>query len=156
VKRQGLVLPLAEKDIREAREWYEEKRPGLGGEFLLAVDRLLTRIGAGKAGTGESGDRNPGAIFVWLSRGEPGGASPATAPVGATLSAHSQDIWNVASPDICNMVAAGGGVDVCVGGIGVHRSTGFSLAPLAGPPASARPLVAQRTLVCVLLCASFS
>jgi len=29
--------PAALKDLQEAYEWYEEKRAGLGGEFLLVV-----------------------------------------------------------------------------------------------------------------------
>ena len=32
------------KDIGEAFEWYEEKRAGLGEEFLLSVDDVILTI----------------------------------------------------------------------------------------------------------------
>ena len=34
----------AERELEEALRWYEEKRPGLGAEFLSAVDDALTQI----------------------------------------------------------------------------------------------------------------
>ena len=36
----------AEADLREAQEWYERQRPGLGGEFLISVADALTRLEA--------------------------------------------------------------------------------------------------------------
>jgi plasmid stabilization system protein ParE len=39
-----LVRPAAAADIEEAYIWYEERRVGLGGEFLAAVDSLLDEI----------------------------------------------------------------------------------------------------------------
>ena len=33
-----IVRPLAEADVAEAFDWYEERSPGLGMEFLRAVD----------------------------------------------------------------------------------------------------------------------
>jgi plasmid stabilization system protein ParE len=41
----GLRLrPEAEADLREASEWYDGRRAGLGGEFLAEVERSLTLI----------------------------------------------------------------------------------------------------------------
>jgi hypothetical protein len=34
VKWRLLIRPQAEADLREARNWYENQRPGLGDEFL--------------------------------------------------------------------------------------------------------------------------
>ena len=40
-----LVLrPQAEAEILDARDWYEEQRPGLGGAFATEVDSGLGRI----------------------------------------------------------------------------------------------------------------
>jgi plasmid stabilization system protein ParE len=36
--------PEAREDIREAYQWYEAKRTGLGEEFLLCVEASLERI----------------------------------------------------------------------------------------------------------------
>ncbi|HSK80073.1 MAG TPA: type II toxin-antitoxin system RelE/ParE family toxin [Thermoanaerobaculia bacterium] len=38
------VRPLAERDLREAQLWYEEKRPGLGAEFRSCIDECLRTI----------------------------------------------------------------------------------------------------------------
>jgi plasmid stabilization system protein ParE len=35
----------AEAETQEAAEWYERQRPGLGLEFLVAVDEAIQRIG---------------------------------------------------------------------------------------------------------------
>ena len=35
------VLPLAEADLRDARDWYEHQRAGLGAEFLQAAEEAL-------------------------------------------------------------------------------------------------------------------
>jgi plasmid stabilization system protein ParE len=34
----------AERDMSDARDWYEARREGLGGEFLDAVDDVFARI----------------------------------------------------------------------------------------------------------------
>ena len=39
-----LLWPEARADIREARKQYEERRAGLGGEFLAAVRSALERV----------------------------------------------------------------------------------------------------------------
>lgn len=44
MSRRLLVRPLAERDLREAQEWYDEQRPGLGEEFRAAVDLQFGRI----------------------------------------------------------------------------------------------------------------
>jgi len=44
VTEKLLVQPEAEADLAEAYRWYEAQRPGLGLEFLAAVDRALERI----------------------------------------------------------------------------------------------------------------
>ena len=38
-----LVRPFAETDVREAALWYEDKRGGLGSEFVLELDALYER-----------------------------------------------------------------------------------------------------------------
>ncbi|MFQ4141676.1 type II toxin-antitoxin system RelE/ParE family toxin [Chlorogloeopsis sp. ULAP02] len=40
-----LIRPEAELDIEEAYEWYEEGNPGLGYEFIRAVDACLASVG---------------------------------------------------------------------------------------------------------------
>ena len=39
-----ILRPRAETDIIEARNWYEERRTGLGREFLDAVQRVLETV----------------------------------------------------------------------------------------------------------------
>ncbi len=40
-----LVLqPEAEADLSEAYRWYEDQRPGLGGEFIESVEAVFERI----------------------------------------------------------------------------------------------------------------
>lgn len=39
-----LVRPDAELDMLEAYAWYEDRKPGLGAEFLGAVDTCLEAI----------------------------------------------------------------------------------------------------------------
>jgi plasmid stabilization system protein ParE len=41
VKWPVLIRPRAEADLREARQWYEEQRPGLGDEFLDEVRQAI-------------------------------------------------------------------------------------------------------------------
>lgn len=38
------IRAAAVADLREAQAWYEGRRPGLGGEFLLSVADALTRL----------------------------------------------------------------------------------------------------------------
>jgi plasmid stabilization system protein ParE len=38
MKFEIIVQPLAEQDIRDAFDWYEDKRNGLGYDFLLHID----------------------------------------------------------------------------------------------------------------------
>ena len=43
--RTRLVLrPQAEAELLDARDWYEEQRPGLGGVFATEVDMVLARV----------------------------------------------------------------------------------------------------------------
>jgi plasmid stabilization system protein ParE len=44
VTKRLVVRPLAAQDIDEAAGWYERQAPGLGEEFLAAVDRRLAEI----------------------------------------------------------------------------------------------------------------
>jgi toxin ParE1/3/4 len=39
-----VVREAAEADIAEAARWYERRSPGLGGEFLRAVDVTLAEV----------------------------------------------------------------------------------------------------------------
>jgi plasmid stabilization system protein ParE len=36
-----IIRPLAEADIEEARQWYEQQRPSLGSEFLDEISRAF-------------------------------------------------------------------------------------------------------------------
>lgn len=38
------LLPEAEEEIEASVRWYEQRRRGLGLEFIAALDRALTRI----------------------------------------------------------------------------------------------------------------
>ncbi len=38
------ISHIAEEELEEARVWYESKSPGLGMEFLLSIEEMLTRI----------------------------------------------------------------------------------------------------------------
>ena len=42
--RQVVFRPQAEDDVLEVRHWYEARREGLGVEFGLAFDELVTRV----------------------------------------------------------------------------------------------------------------
>ena len=42
--RSVRVRPEAERDVESAFAWYEEQRPGLGGEFLHELDVVYERI----------------------------------------------------------------------------------------------------------------
>ena len=39
-----IIRPEAEADIAEAFDWYENRVPGLGSEFLLVLDALFNSI----------------------------------------------------------------------------------------------------------------
>jgi plasmid stabilization system protein ParE len=39
-----ILRPRAEKDIEAARDWYDAQRPGLGEEFLVAVEERLEMV----------------------------------------------------------------------------------------------------------------
>ena len=38
------VRPAAAADLAEAKAWYDDKRPGLGDEFLAAIGDAFTRL----------------------------------------------------------------------------------------------------------------
>ena len=42
--RRVILRPVAAEEIREAHDWYELRRPGLGGEFVSYVDEALERL----------------------------------------------------------------------------------------------------------------
>ena len=39
--RQVIFKPEAELEMEEARSWYEEREPGLGGDFVRCVDACV-------------------------------------------------------------------------------------------------------------------
>jgi len=39
-----VIAPEAQKDVEEAYSWYEDRRPGLGEEFLGCVDACIQAI----------------------------------------------------------------------------------------------------------------
>lgn len=41
-----LVRPRAERDLTEGRDWYEAQVPGLGGDFLTEVARVMNLLAA--------------------------------------------------------------------------------------------------------------
>jgi len=44
MSRELIIRPEAETDLLEAFNWYEARVPGLGSEFLHAIDALLNSI----------------------------------------------------------------------------------------------------------------
>jgi toxin ParE1/3/4 len=44
MKLNMLIRPEAERDIEDAFSWYEEKRAGLGSDFLLCVEEGFAKI----------------------------------------------------------------------------------------------------------------
>ena len=44
MKYRVILRPRAETDAREAREWYENRRPGLGRDFLDGVQSVLAEL----------------------------------------------------------------------------------------------------------------
>ncbi len=45
-----VVEPLAKRDIREARDWLENEKPGLGDRFRIELEAALNRIAANPLG----------------------------------------------------------------------------------------------------------
>lgn len=41
-----IISPEADLDIEDAFTWYEQQRPGLGSEFIRAVDVAISSIGS--------------------------------------------------------------------------------------------------------------
>ena len=39
-----IILPLAEADLVNARDWYDWRRDGLGSAFLLSIEEAFERI----------------------------------------------------------------------------------------------------------------
>ena len=44
MSRRLVVRPEAETEMAEAFDWYEDRVPGLGSEFLLCVDAVFSAI----------------------------------------------------------------------------------------------------------------
>jgi plasmid stabilization system protein ParE len=44
MSRRFIVRPLAEADLENAAQWYDEERPGLAQRFLKDVDRSFVRL----------------------------------------------------------------------------------------------------------------
>lgn len=44
MSRDAIFRPAAEKELREAHAWYEERHPGLGAAFLDEVDQAVDRV----------------------------------------------------------------------------------------------------------------
>ena len=44
VKRRLIIRPRAEADLQEAKQWYDRQRPGLGNQFLDAVEDALEEL----------------------------------------------------------------------------------------------------------------
>lgn len=42
--KQIIIRPEAESDIKDAYEWYEAQRKGLGENFLLCIEEALSRV----------------------------------------------------------------------------------------------------------------
>ena len=40
-----VLRPEAQRDLLEARDWYEQRRAGLGEAFAERVDQMFSRIG---------------------------------------------------------------------------------------------------------------
>jgi len=45
MKKEIIIRPAAKLEIAEAYRWYEERRDGLGNDFLLCVEESLEKIG---------------------------------------------------------------------------------------------------------------
>ncbi len=42
--KQVIIRPEAESDIKDAYQWYEAQRKGLGESFLLCIEEALSRV----------------------------------------------------------------------------------------------------------------
>jgi len=42
--KQVIIRAVAESDIKDAYEWYEAQRKGLGENFLLCIEEALSRV----------------------------------------------------------------------------------------------------------------
>ncbi len=42
-----LVRPEAQQDILQAAQWYDERQPGAGEEFIAGIEAVFRRIAAG-------------------------------------------------------------------------------------------------------------
>ena len=71
-----IFKPEARFDVAEAYEWYEQRDPGLGAEFMRAVDSLRppdsapSRNVSNRAQERTAGARTALPVFDLLSRGE--------------------------------------------------------------------------------------
>ena len=45
--RRIVINPSAELELRAAAQWYSEREPGLGEEFILEVDRTIETLAEG-------------------------------------------------------------------------------------------------------------
>lgn len=43
-KKQVVIRPEAESDVKDAYQWYESRSKGLGKHFLLCVEEALSRV----------------------------------------------------------------------------------------------------------------
>lgn len=41
---QIIISPIAEQELEEAKEWYDSQKQNLGNEFVLEIDKAITRI----------------------------------------------------------------------------------------------------------------
>jgi toxin ParE1/3/4 len=60
-----IITPKAEADLAEATSWYQQKREGLGEEFILCVEAGLDQIRRAPKGASEV---QPGVRRVVVSR----------------------------------------------------------------------------------------
>ena len=44
MKWRLVIRPRAETDLREARDWYESQRAGLGGEFVAEIEAAIQAL----------------------------------------------------------------------------------------------------------------
>jgi len=42
--KRVVIRPEAESDIKDAYQWYESQRKGLGESFLLCIEEALSRV----------------------------------------------------------------------------------------------------------------
>ncbi len=81
--RALFLRPEAERDIADTALWYEVRRPGLGGRFLVELDHLFARVLEGPQHFPEIGEdvrrgllrRFPYAVY-FIDCGDPSRFSP--------------------------------------------------------------------------------